>query len=176
MLIILTVAAVICTVIGSAVESARNKHAYVEGIAIAASVFIVSIVGALTDWQKDRQMQVLNARKSVIEIKVLRGGHQCLCLNTEVVVGDIVLLHTGDKLVADGYCLESNALVIDEASLTGEADPVRKGPADPWIRSGTQVNEGSGSMLVLAVGEASEWGKTMALVQTKTGKTPLQVR
>uniref|UniRef100_A0A1D2A822 Calcium-transporting ATPase n=2 Tax=Auxenochlorella protothecoides TaxID=3075 RepID=A0A1D2A822_AUXPR len=173
-LIILTVAAVICTVIGSAVESARNKHAYVEGIAIAASVFIVSIVGALTDWQKDRQMQVLNARKSVIEIKVLRGGHQCLCLNTEVVVGDIVLLHTGDKLVADGYCLESNALVIDEASLTGEADPVRKGPADPWIRSGTQVNEGSGSMLVLAVGEASEWGKTMALVQTKTGKTPLQ--
>ena len=68
-------------------------------------------------------------------------------------------------------------LIIDEASLTGESDPVKKDPeADPWVRSGTTVNEGSGHMLVAAVGVNSEWGKTMALVaEAGDDETPLQV-
>ncbi len=55
--------------------------------------------------------------------------------------------------------------MIDEASLTGESDPIKKSPEeDPWCRSGTQVSEGSGRVFVVAVGPQSEWGKTMALV------------
>jgi hypothetical protein len=46
---------------------------------------------------------------------------------------------TGDKVIADGLVVESLGLVIDEASLTGESDPIKKNDDDPWVRSGTQV-------------------------------------
>jgi Ca2+-transporting ATPase len=99
-----------------------------------------------------------------------------LVKNTDVVVGDLLLLDTGDKLIADGVLVETHGLVVDEASLTGESDPIKKTlDEDPWCRSGTQVSEGSGRMMVVAVGERSEWGKTMALVGTAgSDDTPLQ--
>lgn len=99
-----------------------------------------------------------------------------LVKNTEVVVGDLLLLDTGDKLIADGVLVETHGLVVDEASLTGESDPIKKNlDEDPWCRSGTQVSEGSGRMIVVAVGERSEWGKTMALVGSAGSEdTPLQ--
>ena len=82
---------------------------------------------------------------------------------------------TGDKIAADGVVLTSQGLVIDEASLTGESDPIKKSAErDPWVRCGMQVSEGSGSMLVTAVGVHSEWGRTMALVVGEVGDTPLQ--
>ena len=71
--------------------------------------------------------------------------------------------------------IASQGLVIDEASLTGESDPIKKSAErDPWVRCGTQVSEGSGSMLVTAVGVHSEWGRTMALVVGESSDTPLQ--
>ena len=61
--------------------------------------------------------------------------------NTEVVVGDIMFLDTGDKIIADGVLFKSQGLVVDEASLTGESDPIKKDPHhDPWCRSGTTVS------------------------------------
>lgn len=67
-------------------------------------------LGAFNDWNKDRQFQKLNAQKDVIEVKVVRGGHQLTIPNTEVVVGDVMLLDTGDKIVADGYTIEASPL------------------------------------------------------------------
>jgi Ca2+-transporting ATPase len=96
--------------------------------------------------------------------------------NTDVLVGDVMLIDTGDKIVADGIMVDGHHLVVDEASLTGESDPIKKSPdEDPWCRSGTQVSEGSGRVLVAAVGPQSEWGKTMALVGGAGSEdTPLQ--
>jgi hypothetical protein len=54
----------------------------------------------------------------------------------------------GDKVVADGLVVESHGLVVDEASLTGESDPIKKNEEDPWCRSGTQVRD-SGLVSVL---------------------------
>ena len=69
-----------------------------------------------------------------------RDGATMLLENTDVVVGDIYILDTGDKVVADGIVFDSQGLVIDEASLTGESDPIKKVPEDDcWVRSGTQV-------------------------------------
>lgn len=60
--------------------------------------------------------------------------------NNELVVGDILVLNTGDRVTADGVLFESHDLVIDEASLTGESEPIKKSPEkDFWCRSGTQV-------------------------------------
>ena len=66
------------------------------------------------DFQKDQQFRKLNKQKDTIEVKAVRGGHECLVTNTDVVVGDILLLDTGDKLVADGIAVEAFGLVIDE--------------------------------------------------------------
>lgn len=138
-LIMLMAAALVSTIIGTAVKKEREDQAYTEGIAIWVAVLIVSLVGAGNDWQKDRQFQKINAKRDEIEVKVVRDGTQTTCLNQEVVAGDLLILDTGDKIVADGLMVEAHGLVVDEASLTGEADPIKKGDRDPWLRSGTQV-------------------------------------
>lgn len=66
-----------------------------------------------------------------------------------------VWLRAGDKVVADGVVVESHGLVVDEASLTGESDPIKKSEEDPWCRSGTQVSVfwgggGRGLLLLLS--------------------------
>ena len=70
---------------------------------------------------------------------MVRNGQQQLVENTHVVVGDLLLLDTGDKIVADGIVCKAFALVVDEASLTGESEPLTKGEDDLWCMSGTQV-------------------------------------
>lgn len=75
------------------------------------------------------------------------------------------LLVPGDLLPADGIVLQSNDLKVDESSLTGESDHVRKGESyDPMLLSGTHVMEGSGRMLVTAVGVNSQAGIIFALL------------
>lgn len=70
---------------------------------------------------------------------MLRNGLECLIPNTDILVGDVLLLDTGDKIAADGIAFQSYGLVADEASLTGESEPQHKGDDDPWCLSGTQV-------------------------------------
>ncbi|GLC43787.1 hypothetical protein PLESTB_000907900 [Pleodorina starrii] len=177
-IIILILAALVSTVLGAAIAEQRKHGEWIEGVAIWVAIVIVVSVSAGNDYQKDRQFRKLNAQKDVIMVKVVRGGHTELVENTQLVVGDVYLLDMGDKVVADGICFDSQGLVIDEASLTGESDPIKKNPDDDcWVRSGTQVTEGSGKLLVVAVGENSEWGKTMALVgEAGDDETPLQVK
>ncbi|KAI8477413.1 MAG: hypothetical protein J3K34DRAFT_453016 [Monoraphidium minutum] len=175
-ILLLCAAALISTVLGSALPDQRKEGEWIEGIAIWVAVLIVIAVGAGNDYQKDLQFRKLNAQKDIIQIKVVRGGEVKITPNTDIVVGDVMILDTGDKIIADGVLVEGHSLVVDEASLTGESDPIKKSPEeDPWCRSGTQVSEGSGRILVIAVGPQSEWGKTMALVSEAGGEdTPLQ--
>ena len=175
-IIMLMAAALVSTVLGVAVPEERAQNAWTEGVAIWVAVLVVSLVGAGNDWSKDRSFQKLNAQKDVIDVKVLRDGVECVVLSTDVVVGDIVMVDTGDKIVADMYVVQTFGLQTDESSLTGETEPVKKGAeeGDSWLRSGSQVSEGSGRALVLAVGSNSEWGKTITLVNRESGPTPLQ--
>jgi magnesium-transporting ATPase (P-type) len=75
-----------------------------------------------------------------------------------------MLLDTGDKVIADGYTIDVRGLVVDEASLTGESDPIKKGPPeddlDPWVRSGTQVWAWMGSQCL----ETSDQWQRLLLV------------
>ncbi|NXY81433.1 AT2B3 ATPase, partial [Alcedo cyanopectus] len=73
----------------------------------------------------------------------------------------------GDLLPADGVLIQGNDLKIDESALTGESDHVRKGPdLDPMLLSGTHVMEGSGRMVVTAVGVNSQSGIIFSLLGT----------
>lgn len=96
--------------------------------------------GAGNDYQKDKQFKKLNAQKDKLEVKVVRDGEQTLVENTEIVVGDLLLLDTGDKIVADGVLAKGFNLVVDEAALTGESEPLNKGDEDLWCMSGSEVN------------------------------------
>eukprot|EP00882_Tetradesmus_deserticola_P028259 GHRQ01031469.1.p1 GENE.GHRQ01031469.1~~GHRQ01031469.1.p1 ORF type:complete len:192 (+),score=37.16 GHRQ01031469.1:270-845(+) len=143
----------VSTVLGAALEEQRKEGEWIEGIAIWVAVAIVIMVGAGNDYQKDLQFRKLNAQKDVIEVTVTRAGQTVMVKNTDLVVGDVYLVNMGDKVVADGIMIDGFHLVIDEASLTGESDPIKKIPEeDPWVRSGTQVSEGSGRLLVVATG------------------------
>ena len=71
---------------------------------------------------------------------MIRGGAQVLIPNPEIVVGDVIILQTGDKITADGIVIDSNNMVVDEASLTGESEPIRKGSKDMFCRAGTTVS------------------------------------
>ncbi|PNH10333.1 Calcium-transporting ATPase PAT1 [Tetrabaena socialis] len=175
-LILLIFAASISTILGAAIPAERAENHWIDGVAIWGAVIIVTLVGAGNDYSKDLQFRKLNALKDVIPIKVIRGGTETTAWNTEIVVGDVVLLIAGDKMVADAVVIDSQGLTMDEASLTGESDPMKKNlTEDPWVMSGTQVSEGSGRVLVIATGPHSTWGKTMALVsEAGDDDTPLQ--
>ena len=97
-LIMLMVAALISTILGAAIPAEREESAWTEGVAIWVAVLVVSLVGAGNDWNKDRQFQKLNAQKDLIDVKVVRGGRQQVVPNVDLVVGDVVLLDTGDKV------------------------------------------------------------------------------
>lgn len=104
------------------------------------AVILVSMVGSVNDYQKELQFRKLNAEKDSIQVKVIRDGKEQLVPNSDIVVGDLMFLDTGDKVVADGVEVSGHGLVIDEASLTGESDPIKKlADGDFWIRSGSQV-------------------------------------
>ena len=139
-LILLMAAATVSTVLGVAIKEEREANAWVEGVAIWVAVILVSMVGSVNDYQKELQFKKLNAEKDSIQVKVIRDGKEQLVPNTDIVVGDVMVLDTGDKVIADGVEIEGHNLVIDEASLTGESDPIKKQPdGDFWCRSGSQV-------------------------------------
>mmetsp|Transcript_25699 Transcript_25699/g.71910 ORF Transcript_25699/g.71910 Transcript_25699/m.71910 type:complete len:1007 (+) Transcript_25699:267-3287(+) len=173
-LILLMGAATISTITGVAIPEEREKMAWIEGLAVWAAVVLVCAVGASNDYSKELQFRKLNDKKDEIPITVVRDGKEMQILSTDLLVGDVVVFDVGDKVVADSVIISGNDPKMDEASLTGETEPIDKGPDAPFCRSGTQIVEGNGKMLVVAVGPHSEWGKTLALVQTEQEETPLE--
>lgn len=96
---------------------------------------------------------------------VIRGGEVIQTLVSDLVVGDICQVKYGDLLPADGVIIQSNDLKVDESSLTGESDLVKKGERfNPLLLSGTHLMEGSGRMVVTAVGCNSQAGIIFALL------------
>lgn len=88
------------------------------------------------EWQKDRQFHALNAEAGLVEVKAVRGGRECLVTNTGVVVGDVLLLDTGDRVVADGIAVEAHGLTIDEArALALVGAPVLAHTLGFWLQT-----------------------------------------
>lgn len=108
---------------------------WIEGVAILISVVVVVLVTALNDYTKERQFRGLQAKiETEHKFSVIRGGNQIQVVVNELVVGDIAQVKYGDLLPADGVVIQSNDLKIDESSLTGESDQIRKAPdQDPML-------------------------------------------
>lgn len=161
------------------------KH-FSDTIFIIVVLLINTTVGF---YQENKANQSLLALKKMVKIraKVLRDGYEKEIDSEELVVGDIVLLSSGDKTPADGRIIESKGLKINEASLTGESQAVEKKAEDIISESallpertnmafmGTIAEEGRAKMIVVATGINTQIGEIVSLLKkTKERKTPLQ--
>ncbi|XP_035293516.1 plasma membrane calcium-transporting ATPase 2 isoform X3 [Cricetulus griseus] len=168
---------------GGAEDEGEAEAGWIEGAAILLSVICVVLVTAFNDWSKEKQFRGLQSRiEQEQKFTVVRAGQVVQIPVAEIVVGDIAQIKYGDLLPADGLFIQGNDLKIDESSLTGESDQVRKSvDKDPMLLSGTHVMEGSGRMVVTAVGVNSQTGIIFTLLgaggeeeekKDKKGKPP----
>ncbi|KAK7873387.1 hypothetical protein R5R35_000187 [Gryllus longicercus] len=139
---------------------------FYESIGIFVTVVIVVLVCALSDLSKEKQFRGLQKRiEGENKFMIIRDGTLQNILVNDIVVGDICQVKYGDLLPADGIVIQSNDLLVDESSLTGESDLVKKGPQhDVMLFSGTNVMEGSGRMVVTGVGVNSQAGIILMLL------------
>uniref|UniRef100_A0A8C7YHQ9 Calcium-transporting ATPase n=1 Tax=Oryzias sinensis TaxID=183150 RepID=A0A8C7YHQ9_9TELE len=151
---------------GGVEDEGEAQAGWIEGAAILFSVIIVVLVTAFNDWSKEKQFRGLQSRiEQEQKFTVIRKGQVIQIPVAEIVVGDIAQIKYGDLLPADGILIQGNDLKIDESSLTGESDHVRKSlEKDPMLLSGTHVMEGSGRMVVSAVGLNSQTGIIFTLL------------
>uniref|UniRef100_A0A6I8P7K4 Calcium-transporting ATPase n=1 Tax=Ornithorhynchus anatinus TaxID=9258 RepID=A0A6I8P7K4_ORNAN len=147
-------------------EEDESETGWIEGAAILLSVVCVVLVTAFNDWSKEKQFRGLQSRiEQEQKFTVIRGGQVIQIPVADITVGDIAQVKYGDLLPADGILIQGNDLKIDESSLTGESDHVKKNSdKDPLLLSGTHVMEGSGRMVVTAVGVNSQTGIIFTLL------------
>uniref|UniRef100_A0A8C3NQ12 Calcium-transporting ATPase n=1 Tax=Cyanoderma ruficeps TaxID=181631 RepID=A0A8C3NQ12_9PASS len=163
---------------GGVEDEGESQAGWIEGAAILFSVIIVVLVTAFNDWSKEKQFRGLQSRiEQEQKFTVIRKGQVIQIPVAEIVVGDIAQIKYGDLLPADGILIQGNDLKIDESSLTGESDQVKKSmDKDPMLLSGTHVMEGSGRMVVTAVGINSQTGIIFTLLGAGEGDEEKKVK
>ncbi len=158
----------------------------VESIVIAVIVLFAVLLGFIQEYRAERAIEALR-KMAAPTASVLRDGNEIKIPARELVPGDVILLHTGDRMPADARLLEAINLQVEEAALTGESVPVEKhiqplsgndlpvGDRKNMVYAGTAATYGRGKALVVATGMQTEFGKIAQLLQTvESGKTPLQ--
>jgi Ca2+-transporting ATPase len=157
-----------------------------ESIVIAVIVLFAVLLGFIQEYRAERAIEALR-QMAAPTASVLRDGNEIEIPARDLVPGDVIVLHTGDRIPADARLLEAINLQAEEAALTGESMPVEKhtqalisedlpvGDRKNMVYAGTAVTYGRGKALVAATGMETEFGKIAQLLQTvETGKTPLQ--
>lgn len=154
-----------------------------DGIIMLIFVVAVIAIDVIQEWKTDK---TLNALKDLSEpkITVMRDGEKIEINSSELVPGDIMFIHEGVKIPADGFVIKCSGLRVDESTLTGEAEGVWKTTkkyegSDYWRNDycyqGTLVTQGTGIIKVEYTGAKTEYGKIGCnLEKVVNTKTPLQ--
>ncbi|MEW5869368.1 MAG: cation-translocating P-type ATPase [Chloroflexota bacterium] len=180
-------ATMVLILIGAALLSAVLGE-FKDAIAIGAIVVVFSILGFVQEYRAEQAMAALK-RLSAPNVRVLRDGQPGEISSRQLVPGDIVFIEAGNLVPADVRLLESVNLRIQEATLTGESEPVEKdsqlrlatdlalGDRRNMAYMGTTVTYGRGKAVVVETGMRTELGRIAALLQ-EVGQelTPLQKR
>lgn len=157
---------------------------YAETIGIFCAIFLATGVAFWFEMDANKKFDILNQVNDDIMIKVIRNGNLQEVPKKDIVVGDIVLLETGEEVPADGELLEAISLQIDESCLTGELmidkttnpedfDSEATYPSN-WVMRGTKVLDGHGIMEVKQVGDATQYGQVAEKATEISGEeTPL---
>ena len=157
----------------------------VDGMVILSIVVLNALLGFLQETKSQRAAAAL-ARLASATSGVVRNGTLLRIPSTELVVGDILLLAEGDRVGADARLIDAHALLVQQASLTGESEAVAKqacdrreakplAERDNMVFKGTEVVRGNGRALVTAIGMQTEIGSIAHLLATTPDEaTPLQ--
>ena len=158
----------------------------VESIVIGVIVMFAVLLGFVQEYRAERAIEALR-KMAAPTATVLRDGMEVKIPARDLVPGDVILLHTGDRIPADARLLEAVNLQLEEAALTGESVPVEKnihslektdlplGDRMNMTYAGTAVTYGRGRALVVATAMQTEFGKIAQMLQdVETGRTPLQ--
>ncbi len=187
MLILLFFAWAITVAVNIVKEVQSRNGDFIECVGILVAIAISVVLTVVMEGRSAKAFEELNKIKEGIEIKVVRDGVVQYIPQSDLVVGDIVFLETGNKVAADGRLIESVSLMSDESSLTGESVPVEKdahavfsgdipvAERTNMVFSGCFITGGTGKMVVTGVGDNTEFGLIAREIQTGgEGKTPLQ--
>jgi calcium-translocating P-type ATPase len=155
----------------------------VDAMVVTMTIINNVVIGAWLERRTDQGAEALQ-RMSTASARVLRDGHPVKVPAPDVVPGDILLLAPGDRVAADARLLSSRGLEVDEAALTGESLPVPKSAngatdASRVILEGSDITVGTGQAVVVAVGEQTRMGATLAATLAMNGKgqeNPLDAR
>lgn len=157
---------------------------FFEPVGIFMAILLATGLAFIFEVKADREFAILNQVNDDEPVYVIRDGNAVRIPKKDVVVGDIVMLNTGEEIPADGELLEAVSMNVDESTLTGEPvchkttdpgqfDPDATFPSNEAMR-GTKVMEGHGVMRVKRVGDATENGKVFQAAQIDDSvKTPL---
>ncbi|MBO4804011.1 MAG: calcium-translocating P-type ATPase, PMCA-type [Muribaculaceae bacterium] len=157
---------------------------FFEPLGVFLAIVLATLVGFLVEVNANKKFRLLNQTDDSVKVKVLRSGHITQVPRHDIVVGDIVILDTGEKVPADGTVIESFTLTVDESSFTGEPSSWKTHetgissqeatyPVNQLLR-GSTVLEGNAVMRVERVGDQTEYGKIYRDAQIDNNiKTPL---
>ena len=189
MLVMLIFAAIITLAVNITRYFTGGEYNFLECVGIFAAIALSVVITIITEGKSAKAFEALNKINEDTLIKVIRNGEPQLITQKEIVVGDIIMIETGDKIVADGRLFSSNDLSVDESALTGESLPVKKDAefvcqkSTPvaeranMLYSGCFVSAGNGQMLVTGVGNDTEFGQiAQELSSIEKTTTPLQER
>ena len=166
---------------------AKGFSAFLEPIGIFFAIILASCVSFFFELKANRAFDILNTVNDDIMVKVIRDGSITEIPRKEVVVGDVVILQTGEEVPADGTLQEAISLQINESTLTGEPiidktvdkaefDTEATYPSNVVMR-GTTVVDGHGIMIVDQVGDNTGYGKVYEGSQIDNNvQTPLQIQ
>lgn len=157
---------------------------FFEPVGIFVAIMLATGLSFYFEYQADKEFAILNKVNDDEPVEVIRDSNTTQIPRREVVVGDIVIVNTGEEIPADGELMESTLLNVDESTLTGEPMCAKTTVASEFdsqatfpsnhVMKGTKVMEGHGVMRVIAIGDHTEQGKVFEAVQIDNSvKTPL---
>ena len=169
------------------VTTDHGAQVFFEPTGIFVAIMLATGIGFALEVNANKKFEILNQVNDDVAVKVIRDGVITQVPRKDIVVGDIVVLGTGDEIPADGVLIDSVALSVNESTLTGEPliskshreEDFKNDVTYPTnhVMRGTTVVEGTGTMKVTAVGDATEYGKVYEAAQIDTGvKTPLTLQ
>ena len=163
-----------------------NSGHWIETFGIAIAIFVAVTVATISEYSSETAFKKLQEQASAVEARVRRNGITMYIPATQIVVGDIVLVGSGEKVPADGIMLDGE-LEVDQSLLNGEPKEAKKHCVharargidflDPGaVFGGTVVTQGEAVIQVTSVGINTEHGKIAAELQEDTRTSPLKVK
>ena len=148
-----------------------------ETVGIVLAILVASLISSISEYGSMRAFNKLTEESSKINVRVRRGGSVKSILLNDVVVNDIVVLSTGDRIPADGIIINGH-ISVDESMINGEAKEVYKevGSDNTYLYMGTVVYSGDALMLVRSVGDNTFYGKMALELQEEDTESPLKIR